>query len=328
MNKNPSTKKQNSAESSLVFFGTGAVALALASQIQRNANLVPKVFIGRTGVLKNVYAKILGQNLDSEDIEVQSHFENQGEANQAAARGTLVFICTDAWGAADAVRKACSLVQASTPIIVLSNGAVESGVAQACLECGFEPDQKLRAGIVTVGIAESNQLAERKSYTLHGRDGSFAWGPWSQRFDTHIDAQTTAEANLLSSQNRSPRLRWIPDAIYQRREKWLLNAVINSLCAAYQLPRNGLLFTMTDKVDEGFHEAYALGLEMWGPWQRDPKALHAKLWQVIKDTAQNENSMARTLRRGRITESAFLAGLAVGREHYPNLKLWHSVITA
>jgi ketopantoate reductase len=163
-----------------------------------------------------------------------------------------------------------------------------------------------------------------------------------------------SEPNVVTVTNQSPKLYWgtmrahgaesriteieqclsdIPGFAFRQDmeplvvKKWIANVVINSLTAAYSLPRNGLLLDLDLDLRAYVSEAQQLAKELW-PDARLPEReqTYLEVVELIKLTADNENSMARDKRKYKNTESAYLAGMAVGRDGYPKLKLIHAAL--
>src|SRR5690606_30865562 len=109
------------------------------------------------------------------------------------------------------------------------------------------------------------------------------WGP----LDPAHHAATDLEQKLL----RASRLFGYLDrnsALERASEKWIFNVVINTLSAAFRLPRNGLLLERLSLVQRAFEEAYPLAREVWSGYPTaTPEAIWDRLLQLIHRTADN-----------------------------------------
>ena len=102
--------------------------------------------------------------------------------------------------------------------------------------------------------------------------------------------------------------------------------MINSHCAAYRLPRNGLLLDYEDELSTVFEEAYDLGEDIYGGFDKPRSNLFTQLKDLILATSMNQNSMQRDIEMRRKTEAEYFTGLATGRDGFLNLKKLHGYL--
>ena len=107
--------------------------------------------------------------------------------------------------------------------------------------------------------------------------------------------------------------------------KWILNVVINSLCGAYKLKSNSELTLHASEVSDVLSETLKLSQLLWPKLncRIEFQSALTRIWDVVKHTGMNENSMARDIRLGRKTESDFLAGVAQNFDGFPLLQALH-----
>jgi 2-dehydropantoate 2-reductase len=205
-----------------------------------------------------------------------------------------------------------------TPVVPLANGAVESVVRAAAVR---RPELVWRLGFCDFGVTAlgAGRLAVRS------RKGGAHFGP----LPGHGPAAASEVEERLVARSGGFFV-WHGDILRAQRRKWLYNTVINSLAAARRLPANGGLLTDLPMLAAVFEEALRLSTELWGDWCGDARGARDALWtgliELIEATSANENSMARDVREGRRTESAFLAGLAAQAGGYPLLSGLHRAI--
>ncbi len=97
----------------------------------------------------------------------------------------------------------------------------------------------------------------------------------------------------------------IPELNEKVRDKWLLNTAINIPAGALRLSSNGQLLDRPE-LDQWINESYCLGEQIFGKSLQSYAAALARVKDVIRPTASNENSMARDTRLGKPTEIDFL----------------------
>jgi ketopantoate reductase len=158
---------------------------------------------------------------------------------------------------------------------------------------------------------------------INSADTVCTWGPLPHGSQAQEDI-TPLESRLCQ---QASFCRFREDSAEMHLEKWIFNVVINSIAAVERRPRNGLVkdsFLLRPAFSEAFQLACELGTLPEGTTK---ERLWDKLLGLIDATSGNENSMVADIRDGRMTESPWLAGLAVGRpEEFPTLKLLHSVL--
>lgn len=232
---------------------------------------------------------------------------------QDVARAGLVFVAVKALDLASALSWTRGL-RPGTPVVVTVNGAIHPIIVQ---EKQHSPHLLWHLGSCTFGVsrAPSGRFEQRSSR------GVINIGPL-----TVGEEPAAVEMELVAKDSQV--FAWQPHMLALSRRKWLYNTVINTLCAVSRLPCNGDLLRDRPALEGVFNEAYELGIELWGAWTFDREELRRGLTDLIAETRTNENSMARDVRLGRKTESAYLAGLATKPEKYPLLMAYHARIEA
>ena len=217
-----------------------------------------------------------------------------------------------------AIKDEASAWPAELPFITLCNGYIWPIIERLKPILGSRP---IRVGMTTIG----STLTENGSVEIYANNTTTSWGLWGSQQEK-IDP-SPAELQLLGL---FPNGTWHDDIRPLIRQKWILNVVINSLGAAHRLQRNGLLASHRQETEELLDEAVSLAELLWPdvPWPENQKQdLSKKLWHVVDATSGNENSMARDVRLSRLTESEYLAGVALNYDGFAKLKTIHKKIT-
>ena len=123
-----------------------------------------------------------------------------------------------------------------------------------------------------------------------------------------------------------PYCVWDDDIEKVAQTKWLFNTVINSLCAAHRLPRNGLLLDYPNELKNIFSEAFLLGEKLYGNFSTSNSKLWNQLLILVKGTENNPNSMFVDLERRRKTEAKYFSGCAIGLDGFSELKKLHGYL--
>jgi ketopantoate reductase len=202
------------------------------------------------------------------------------------------------------------------PFISLANGYLDEELAAVARAI---PHRALRVGITTIGSTMIEGGAPR--FFIQG--SQTRWGPFP-----YASAPQPPGAGELALLARFPGSSWEREMRPYIRGKWILNVVINSLCAAYRLPQNADLERHKAEIDALLPETIGLAVRLWPDLHDVPDmaATRELLWNVVRNTGQNENSMARDIRAGRPTESQFLAGMAERFAGFPRLRELHRKI--
>lgn len=291
--------------------GPGAVGVALGWALEKSGHEVR--FFGRGG------AVAVRATLTACGAPHRLAFP----AMESGSRPDAVFFCVKAGQLRDALCLADRLVHDDATFVVLCNGVVEEVIHQwvKSERVPGRPQRTVRLGTCTVGVTKTETNAQSVSdpeFVIRSTQGTWSWGALLPAEGKAADW----EKDLFGSRFFS----WAQDVRSLVRTKWLINTVINSIAGAHRLPANGAMLAMAEIVDGTFAEALRLGTELWGPWTTPDEELKALIWSVIRDTAENENSLARDVRLGRETESPWFAGLAAGRQGYDRLHEWHQRI--
>jgi ketopantoate reductase len=206
----------------------------------------------------------------------------------------------------------------SLPFVTLCNGYIWPIIKKIQPSLGPRP---IRIGMTTMG--STIESGGSVKFFLEGT--STAWGHWPDPSANYLPP-TSGESFLLKS---LPGGTWYDDIRPVIRRKWILNVVINSVAAAFRLETNIELTKHKAVVDAALIEAVELAHKIWTPADQDPNELEnisKFLWDVIRSTAKNQNSMVRDVNLGRPTETEYLAGLAKQYEGFSILKSLHEQI--
>ncbi len=223
----------------------------------------------------------------------------------------LIIFATKSFQVEEACRNWLPRMGQARVVIIACNGNVQPVMERFAAEfAGIA----WRRGVVTFGVR-----TDMGGFRLSGAQGELTWG------GVAVSAASPLERQLLQI---SSRFVWCEDMQPVLQSKWLSNVVINTLCAKYRLPRNGDLVSHRAEVEGAFHEAWELAQDIYGLWRGTKDQHMQKLWQLIQDTAENENSMARDVRLGSKTEHEYLAGLARDAQRFPILCSWQPAIPA
>jgi 2-dehydropantoate 2-reductase len=285
----------------VTIIGPGAVGLFIAHRLIRQG--VSLGFVGPEG------PRAVHQSFRAYDglIDLRVPAPTSSELGSS----DLAFVVVKAFQLAEALQ-ATRQQKPGTAVIVLVNGAIHEVVER---EQKRSPHLLWRLGSCTFGVSRT----EGGIYEQRSQTGEILLGPLSPE-----ETPTNAEEFIIQ---KDPEVfAWRPEMMQLYRRKWLFNTVINTLCAAHRLPRNGELLKDLPLVAAVFDEAYRLGVALWGAWSFGRESLYLGVVDLIRATAANENSMARDVRLGRRTESEFLAGLAKDVTLYPLLSEFHERI--
>jgi ketopantoate reductase len=233
----------------------------------------------------------------------------------------VVFFCVKAFDLKEALLCQDSEWPIHVPFVTLSNGYLDELLGGVILATR----RPLRVGVTTVG-GFFDQFGNHQAIN---QKGSVIWGPF-----LGIQAQsnilpTSAEADLLQLNGS---WRWALDPGFHQMQKWIMNAVINSITAAHHLSCNGDLLNHWGEVLEVMQEAVTLASRLWPRFEKELvgesalKKHQQQLLELVRMTVQNENSMARDVRLKRRTESEFLAGLSMRYTDLPRLRSLHTKI--
>ncbi len=270
--------------------GNGAIGTLLAAALEERG--FQSSFVGRQGPMPWTARLILPSG--------EERLVCAKTADPAAFRDCeLAFVAVKAFDLAAGLRRAREL-SPDAVLIPLANGFVEDEVRAA---------GGTRLGFVTFGVS----ALEPGRYALRAKEGEIAFGPLDG------GAKSAAEIALTAHHGAVARFCWHEKVVKLARRKWLFNVVINSLAATRRLPRNGELLADIPMLAAVFEEAWRLGAERFGTWTFAKDAAFQALEALLVATADNENSMARDVRLGRLTESAYLAGLARDPARFPLL---------
>ena len=259
----------------------------------------------------------------------------------------FVYMSVKAFDIAQAWSDFCAVASGRMPthVLTVANGGIWSLVASLA---GQHPDISWNLGLSTVGVSYRDQYeimsrsgkmqvgpiyspAESKTFGEAFSELFSAAGEEIHEapgFDRPAASRPSLNPDELQGENPktgapldpargSPSER--PAVVWEFQEsikaayqqKWLINTVLNTLCAARGYRQNQQALRDQSDLWELHQEAFRWYLERMDPDPSHPLELQTsfeKLVEVTQKTALNENSMARDIRLGRRTENEFLAG--------------------
>jgi ketopantoate reductase len=230
----------------------------------------------------------------------------------------VVFFCVKAFDLKQALIEQHQKWPMDIPFITLCNGYIYQIVSS--LETQLA-GRTVRLGMTTMG-ATLMQNGDVRVF----RDGALTcWGPKPDETDDRLRPTKDEKDLIKSNQGWS----WYDDMSSVLQKKWVFNATLNTLSAALELSRNGLLHDHVETAESVLQESMELSEKLWSIRlaQEVKSTWHDDFWGLVSKTSQNENSMARDVRLGRPTESEYLAGMASRYDGFPYLKKYHEQIT-
>ena len=303
----------------ILIVGLGAVGSAVASLLDQDERFCLSRFDlqgSRSGRRNMVSKAAPGHSQCAESFEIPRMMPG--------ASLDAVIVAVKAYQLAGCLEQLLPHLDSFTPIIITCNGAIDGLLKQELMDQRY----LIRRGVVSFGVRQVG----RATYEWSSGAGLLQWGPWvgsEPNSKKSPDVKSTKSVGplpveLAMARATDNRLLFNLDARELVRSKWLFNTVLNSLCGFYRLATNGAALDYPAELKLGFDEAYRLGETLEGPWFKSKEQLWQDLLGLIDDTKPNENSMARDVRLGRQTESAFLCGLAAADpQQYPTLWHWH-----
>ena len=296
-------ESQNSHKYSAVIVGPGGLGASIAAQLQAAGHIVSVV--GRHGPTDWRFAILNFGKLHQVILK-----KSLGAANN---QPNAVFVCVRAYDLQQACRDVSEWAPGGTPVIVLGNGYFASELIQFQ---SLRPDLWWRPGMTSLAVTQVGE----GDYESRNHAPFLRWGSLDKTSrEEPLPDEGTLVGGLVGAQ-------WSSNIAAEVRRKWIFNTALNTLCGAYQLPRNGLARNFEPQLALLFREAWQLAIELDGPTHMDPQEVWAQFLALIDATQNNENSMARDVRLHIRTESEYLAGRAVGRYDFPNLKKLHAVL--
>ncbi|NRA45187.1 MAG: ketopantoate reductase family protein [Oligoflexales bacterium] len=277
--------------------GNGAVGTAIACRLHMLGFRTS--FVGRKGP---VYIK---SRLEA--WGKTTYLDIQPLSQTDLSQIKIVFITVKAYDLQGALDRYLSYVPRAIPVVILSNGAIEDLVYNMAKK---HEHFLWRMGVCTFGVSHISTGI----YALKSKEGKAIWGS-VQLNRASVTSPSTFEVELFNT-DRNEFFQWSDGIVPVVRKKWLFNVVINSLCAANELSRNGELLADMKQLRQVFEEGFRLGYELWGNWPEGKERYFVDLVSLISSTSENENSMAKDVRAGGRTENEFLAKLAENRRGY------------
>jgi len=247
----------------------------------------------------------------------------------ADEQGTIdaIFFTTKAHDLSEAASRVAPLQRPGSVMVSLANGMVLPVWQEMARRW---PHLVWRIGSSVVGLAPVSGKPAGW-WALSPGSPSLTFGAWTDSgmdrgLPSRRETPSLIEQEIIGS---VPVLSWRTDSVAAHWRKWLVNTCANSIAGVYGLGRNQLVLEHP-LLRTAFDEAFALGCEIaggtdaQGPFGCTQETAFELLLATLRATSSGENSMARDVRLRRRTESAFLAGLAVGRAGYPVLKMLHA----
>ena len=265
--------------------GPGAVGCTLAASLNR-AGLRPQL-VGRRAQPPVEWRN--GDQIWRGDVVTRM--------SPAALQGVVgCVIAVKSYDLAAVLKEWPAKLPETATIVVAVNGAVDVALRQH-----LTPDQQRRV-----------RLTATRFGTAWHEDGFFEWRSPAGRCDLGplFGIEAISMQPWEHQWQQDELLVWHDDMQGPYRQKWLGNVVINTLTALHDCAANGDLLQHEALVDERIQEGLRLGKALWGPWPLAEAEHQAAVWELIRQTAANENSMRRDRRLGRRLELDLLSGLA------------------
>ena len=261
---------------------------------------------GKSNAVGVIGAGAIGRTL-AQHFEEQSISPVLGERQsfpEALATCALVFVTVKAYALQEALDQWTPYLQKGCVVVICCNGDVESIVSRA--RTGAADRLYLRRGLVTFGARHAGGRWE-----IVGETGRLYWGDEAGGEPKEIEKWIIA---------RSRRLAWEPMIRQAIVMKWISNATINTVAAAYRLRTNGGILEMhADEFSSALDEAIVFAKKRWPDVALDPETVRQKILEIVRDTSANENSMARDIARGQQTEVDFLSGIVPNAPEFATL---------
>ncbi len=271
--------------------GRGSVAAAVAAHL---TNLKAQIVsFGRSGVGVWEGSLVWGEQRTS--WQMPSIADDD-------LKPSLIFVCVKSYELQAACSQHLGGFRPQSVVVTVCNGAVERiyGTLREVY-----PNYHWRHGIAEFGVRK----LDPQTFAMAGR-GTLRYGPFAMQgavypepIEAHLLAQHSSTQHPIDLQWHTPI-----DAIFYR--KWLINSVVNTLCAVYDFKNNGELLTQRELVRPLFDEVAALGHLRWQDFPADHKGeFYQFLWDVVEQTKNNRNSMVADLLSGKRLEIDHLLGL-------------------
>ncbi|RZA23204.1 MAG: hypothetical protein EOP10_13405 [Proteobacteria bacterium] len=264
----------------ITLIGAGALGKALSYSLTQVTGYDVRLH-ARSGFIQEPF--------DVLDHGVSKTVQVKGDAS---GDSPIYIFTTKAYDLSSALEEWLPRIPTTARIVLLSNGYIEPLLFP--LRKKF-PNHRLTKGVVTRGArflpTGQLQLSDQ---------GHISWGDeqGARDFETQIFAQRA-------------ELKWDAGSCEARKDKWYCNTVLNTLCGAYRLVKNGLALEHPE-FEALSKEVFALSGELWPERSTSftRERLHTLAKNLINATSGNENSMAVDVRLGRRTEIDVLSGVA------------------
>lgn len=274
--------------------GVGAIGTYIAAKLQESG----------MGLL------LLGRQ-DGNDRSTRLYNRSGGETLLTSSRGigpgdcSIAIFALKAYDLEGALRQYRDILTPCTHWLVLSNGYVEP-VLRGFLD--IQTHIRLYQGVATVGV---RQVAPR-AYEQTSRFSRIEWGPFMGRCSCGI----APEMQRILSTDPFKYCEEIEGSV---QKKWLINMVLNTICAALMLKKNGDILSHQELLGQVFAESFTLGQRLWPRFPFNEEKLFKELREIIVHVRDNQNSMVVDLNSNRKTEIDFLSALASQYDDFPTL---------
>lgn len=240
----------------------------------------------------------------------------------------VLFITVPAYELAAAITATAPHLSPHTVLISLCNGRCDPLLIQAQRR---HPQLHFRLGVAIYNCSPCD-AAGPPSWRC-SPEAYLRWGPLHEGVTATEQHLATTDSQYAAAVGQRAFFRRSPNIYSSYYKKWIINTTINTLAAAYRIPRADHLLTKALQphvLTAVFDEAYALAWRLWGPLPFTAKQLYSDMLAMISQLGPVEISMHRHLRLGQPTESHYLAGEAISwPQEFPRLCELHTrIITA
>lgn len=279
---------------SIQIIGAGAIGTYTASLLMKA--LVPHKLLSRPST-----------HIDQKnDIQFPNDILscNKTPVSSVTEDADFVFLATKAYDLIQAYESISHLIKRDTVIVILANGYYLKELEPTIKKSN---SKNWRLGICTTGV----KLSSDHLYMTQD-SGQIIWGPYNRETKEF----TENELNLCARVNKFKLNLEIRSSL---AKKFLFNCTINTICGALKLSKNLDLLDHIPLVKLVYDESLKLTNQVYGSPTFDAEATYSEMIQLIKNTGENENSMAADIRLKKKTEIGYLSGLANPAELYPQL---------
>lgn len=212
----------------------------------------------------------------------------------------VVFIATKAFDLESACREILDFGWSSNvPVIPISNGFYDRELVPLANE------MKIYCGASTFA-----GFYERDTFFIQDEQGKVFVNPTSLVTKSRIGDFVESLRDVVTVDK---------DVDLFRQVKWIINCVVNSMTAAYELETNARVFEFPNEMRNVFGEAVMLAQVIFAKQIPDVQSVWDHLNRVVESTSRNKNSMYLDKTLGKQTEVDYLSGIVLDRKRYPAL---------